>query len=448
MKKDKKPYQCGFCKAFFNKWSGQCTQCSTWGSISEQKEATSTKGEALQISTFFGKDLQQGIDKTIYTSIKEINHVLGGALVCGATILLGGDPGIGKSTLMLQLVTNLAKDGITSLYVSGEESVNQIKLRASRLKEKPVNDYAKILAAGDLEDIIATIESIPKLDVVVIDSIQTLHCKETSSAPGTMAQIRTSAQKLIYYAKRKNISLFLIGHITKDGQIAGPKVLEHMVDTVLQFEGDHNYHYRILRALKNRFGPVNEVGVFEMTQNGLEEVKNPSQVFLTNTSESKTGTSIFVGIEGSRAILAEIQALVAPSPINSAKRNVIGWDQNRLAMILAVLAVRCGLNLYSYDVYLNIVGGLKISEPAADLAVAAAVISASTNKATPHSSVFFGEISLSGEIKKSVQHAKRINEAKKVGFKTLICNIPKEQRDTDLNLISLSNVQQLRDIFQ
>jgi DNA repair protein RadA/Sms len=447
VKKDKQHYCCSFCKALFNKWSGQCVQCSTWGSISEQKEATSTKGEALPISTFFGKDLQNP-DKTIYTSIKEMNHVLGGALVCGATILLGGDPGIGKSTLMLQLVANLAKDGTTCLYVSGEESINQIQLRASRLKEKPINDYAKIVATGDLEAIIATIESIPKLDVVVIDSIQTLHCRETSSAPGTMAQIRTSAQKLISYAKRKNISLFLVGHITKDGQIAGPKVLEHMVDTVLQFEGDHNYHYRILRALKNRFGPVNEVGVFEMSQNGLEEVTNPAQIFLTNNSESRSGSSVFVGIEGSRAMLAEIQALVAPSPMSPAKRNVIGWDHNRLSMILAVLAVRCGLNLYAHDVYLNIVGGLKISEPAADLAVAAAVISASTNKASPPGSVFFGEISLSGDVKKSIQQSKRINEAKKVGFKTLICNPSQEQKDTELNLISLSNVQQLREIFR
>ncbi len=446
MKKDKNLYSCAVCRAIVNKWMGQCPQCNSWGSISEQQEATSTKGEALQISTFFDKDLYTP-DKIIYTSIKEMNHVLGGSLVCGATILLGGDPGIGKSTLMLQLVTNLAKDGVTCLYVSGEESVNQIKLRASRLKEEPINDCAKVLATGDLEDIIATIESIAKLDVVVIDSIQTLHCQDTSSAPGTMAQIRSSAQKLICYAKRKNISLFLVGHITKDGQIAGPKVLEHMVDTVLQFEGDHNYHYRILRALKNRFGPVNEVGVFEMTQNGLEEVTNPSQIFLTNTSDSKTGTSIFVSIEGSRAILAEIQALVAPSPINLAKRNVIGWDHNRLSMILAVLAVRCGLNLYAYDVYLNIVGGLKISEPAADLAVAAAVISASTNRAPPAGSVFFGEISLSGEIKKGVQQAKRINEARKVGFKTIVCNVSQEQKDTDLNIISLSNVQQLRDIF-
>jgi DNA repair protein RadA/Sms len=316
------------------------------------------------------------------------------------------------------------------------------------LKEKPINDYAKIVATGDLEAIIATIESIPKLDVVVIDSIQTLHCRETSSAPGTMAQIRTSAQKLISYAKRKNISLFLVGHITKDGQIAGPKVLEHMVDTVLQFEGDHNYHYRILRALKNRFGPVNEVGVFEMSQNGLEEVTNPAQIFLTNNPESRSGSSIFVGIEGSRAMLAEIQALVAPSPVSPAKRNVIGWDHNRLSMILAVLAVRCGLNLYAHDVYLNIVGGLKISEPAADLAVAAAVISASTNKASPPGSVFFGEISLSGDVKKSIQQSKRINEAKKVGFKTLICNPSQEQKDTELNLISLSNVQQLREIFR
>ncbi len=447
MKKDKTLYCCASCKTLFNKWSGQCMQCATWGSISEQKEATSTKGEALQISTFFGENLQNS-DKTVYTSIKEINHVLGGSLVCGSTILLGGDPGIGKSTLMLQLVTSLAKDGIISLYVSGEESVNQIKLRALRLKEKPTNDYAKLLATGNLEDIISTIESIPRLDVVVIDSIQTLHCKETNSAPGTMAQIRTTAQKLIYYTKRKNITLFLIGHITKDGQIAGPKVLEHMVDTVLQFEGDHNYHYRILRALKNRFGPVNEVGVFEMTQNGLEEVINPSQIFLTNTAESRSGTSIFVGIEGSRAMLVEIQALVAPSPIPSPKRNVIGWDHNRLSMILAVLAVRCGLNLYSYDVYLNIVGGLKISEPAADLAVAAAVISAITNKASPLSCVFFGEISLSGEIKKSVQQAKRINEAKKIGFKNLICNVSQEQHNSEINITSLSNVQQLRDIFQ
>jgi DNA repair protein RadA/Sms len=356
----------------------------------------------------------------IITPNNELNRVLGGGLVPASAILLGGDPGIGKSTLLLQLTSDLANAGIKSLYITGEESADQVKLRASRLGG--FNKESYVLAATNVHDILATIEKYKKeVSLVVIDSIQTIYSDDFSSAPGTVSQIRAASHALITYAKTHNIILLIVGHVTKDGQLAGPKVLEHMVDTVLYFEGDASYHYRILRSVKNRFGSVNEIGVFEMTGGGLKEVSNPSELFLMERENNVSGISVFAGIEGTRPILVEVQALVTPSNMAIPRRSVVGWDPNRLSMILAVLAVRAKLDLSNKEVYLSIAGGLKISEPAADLAVAAAIVSAATNKPLPQGSVFFGEIGLSGEVRKVTQVDARVNEAKKLGFTSVYC---------------------------
>lgn len=446
MSKSKKQYICNNCGSIASKWSGQCFDCSTWGSITEelgsrQEINIARIGNIIPTEEF---DDQVTEKIRIITPMEELNRVLGGGLVPASAILIGGDPGIGKSTLLLQLTAKLAASNVKCLYITGEESTNQVKLRASRLGLNA--EGSKILAATNLVDILATIDAQKKeLELVVIDSIQTVYSDDFSSAPGTVSQIRATSHELISYAKRNDIALLLVGHVTKDGQIAGPKVLEHMVDTVLYFEGDQNYHFRILRSIKNRFGGVNEIGVFEMTSKGLEEVSNPSGLFLMEREVNVSGTSVFAGIEGSRPILVEVQALIAPSNIPTPRRSVVGWDPNRLSMILAVLAVRYGLNLSSYEVYLSIAGGLKITEPGADLAVAAAIISAALNKPLPETSIFFGEIGLSGEVRKVSQADMRIKEAMKLGFNKAIC-APYSNITGD-NITTISHITQLKSII-
>lgn len=423
MAKEKKQYVCSNCGAVYAKWSGKCYECGAWETIYEEKEKPSSKAtkNAVELSPEV-LSAEDKIDESarIITPINELNRVLGGGLVPASAILLGGDPGIGKSTLLLQLTSELANSGIKSLYITGEESAQQVRLRASRLGAFQKESY--VLAATNVHDIIATIDKFKdEVSLVVIDSIQTIYSDEFSSAPGTVSQIRAATHELISYAKNHNIILLIVGHVTKEGQLAGPKVLEHMVDTVLYFEGESSYHYRILRSVKNRFGGVNEIGVFEMTDTGLKEVKNPSELFLMERENNVSGISVFAGIEGSRPILVEVQALVTKSNMVTPRRSVVGWDPNRLSMILAVLSVRCKLDLSNYEVYLSIAGGLKITEPAADLAVAAALVSASTNKPLPEAAVFFGEIGLSGEVRKVTQVDARINEATKLGFKKIYC---------------------------
>jgi DNA repair protein RadA/Sms len=402
---------------------GQCPECLEWGTVIEESVSASKiivpkTGSVQEIHTLADK-----IESTIRTKtpIEELNRVLGGGLVAGSAILIGGDPGIGKSTLLLQLCTSLASSDIGCLYITGEESTNQIKLRAQRLGIH--DNKTGLLAATNVEDIISTIDQNKKqLSVVVIDSIQTIASSEFSSAPGTVSQIRACAHQLIHYAKQNNITLLLACHVNKDGQLAGPKVLEHMVDTVLYFEGDHNNHFRILRSIKNRFGGVNEIGVFEMTSHGLVEISNPSELFLMERKNNVSGSAVFAGIEGSRPLLIEIQALIAPTNMATPRRSVVGWDNNRLSMIIAVLGVRFGLNLSSHEVYLSVAGGLRITEPAADLAVAAALISAASNKPLPQGSIFFGEVGLSGEVRKVAQTEARIKEATKLGFISMYCS--------------------------
>lgn len=441
MTKDKKQYVCSNCGNTSLKWSGQCFDCGVWGTITEEIISSNKnilkQGFKQNIEHLSSAATQQ---LRIRTPIEELNRVLGGGLVTGSAILIGGDPGIGKSTLLLQLVANAFPIKINCLYITGEESLDQIKLRAQRLKL--INNETQILAATNLEDIISTIEdNKSNIDLVVIDSIQTIATRELSSPAGTVSQIRTCANELVNYAKKNNIIILLSCHVTKDGQIAGPKILEHLVDTVLYFEGDHNNHFRILRSYKNRFGGVGEIGVFEMSSLGLIEVSNPSELFLMQRDKNVAGTAIFAGIEGTRPLLMEIQALIVPSNMVTPRRSAVGLDINRLSMILAVLNSRIGLNLSNYEVYLSVAGGLKVTEPASDLAVAASLISASTNAPLIEQSVFFGEISLSGEIRKTAKGESRVKEAIKLGFDKIICS-----KLENLQYDSITFIRHLKDL--
>ena len=365
--------------------------------------------------------------------VAELDRVLGGGLVAASAILVGGDPGIGKSTLLLQAAARFARNGLKVVYVTGEESAAQVQMRAQRLglTESPV----KLAAHTSLRDILATLDAeAPQL--AIIDSIQTMWLDTVESAPGSVSQVRASAHELTSFAKRRGIAVVMVGHVTKEGAIAGPRVVEHMVDTVLYFEGDRGHQFRILRAVKNRFGPADEIGVFEMTGKGLIEVKNPSALFLADRGSPVPGSVVFAGIEGTRPILCEIQALVAPAAPGQTRRSVVGWDGGRLAMILAVLDARAGLSFAGLDVYLNVAGGLRINEPAADLAVAMALVSAQSNRPLDPQTVVFGEISLSGALRSVAQTDSRLKEAQKLGFSTAILPVlPKRAAASGLSLI-------------
>jgi len=355
------------------------------------------------------------------SGIKEFDRVTGGGMVQGSALLVGGDPGIGKSTLLMQVAAQLSGTHKTA-YISGEEAIDQLRLRADRLGVADTD--VGLAAATSVRDIVASLGGAGGPDLVIIDSIQTMFVDSLDSAPGTVAQVRTSAQELIRLAKRSGFALILVGHVTKDGQIAGPRILEHMVDTVLYFEGDGSHQFRILRSVKNRFGATDEIGVFEMTSKGLAEVANPSALFLADREEDVSGAAVFAGMEGSRPLLVEIQSLTTPSALGTPRRAVVGWDSSRLAMIMAVLEARCGLTLSNLDVFLNVAGGLKISEPAADLAVVAALVSSVSGVAVPSETVVFGEISLSGEIRAVPQINARLKEASKLGFTRAIVPTP------------------------
>ena len=451
-KKSTIDYVCQSCGAVYPKWQGKCDACGEWNSIVEEKKPSaefsniSTKKQGSQID-FVSLNGESQTYQRLVTNLSEINRVSGGGLVPGSVILVGGDPGIGKSTLLLQIcadVANKLQDN-SCFYISGEEAIDQVRIRAKRLGLS--NAPVRLASTTSVKDIVATLEK-ENPSLVIIDSIQTMYIDEIESTPGSVAQVRASAYELIKIAKKKGFILFLVGHVTKQGAIAGPRVLEHMVDTVLYFEGDRGHHFRILRAVKNRYGATDEIGVFEMQDNGLIEVENPSALFLAERQGCISGSCVFAGIEGSRPLLVEIQALVGNSGYTSAKRAVVGWDSNRLAMILAVLEARCGMNFSTHDVYLNIAGGLKITEPAADLAVAMAVISSMTNKPLPADMVVFGEIGLSGEIRAVSQPTLRLKEAQKLGFSNAI--IPnsfskdkKQKLITGMSYHEIGNVQRL-----
>lgn len=424
--KTKSVFICQNCGAVHKKWNGRCSECGEWNSIIEESEEGGFITQNTDIISAISNSndiIFENLDKKIEdaprfnTGINELNRVLGGGVIKGSAILIGGDPGIGKSTLLLQTLCSLANKGLNALYLSGEESANQVRIRAQRLQLE--KSKLKLASTTCINDIIkALIKEQPQ--VVVIDSIQTVFNPNISAAAGTVSQVRNCGNELINIAKTKNIILFIVSHVNKDGQIAGPKVLEHMVDTVLYFEGDKEYQFRILRSIKNRFGAANEIGIFEMHDIGLCEIANPSQLFLSSREDLVSGSAVFAGIEGTRPLLAEIQALIAPSYMPSPRRAVVGWDQNRLSMIIAVLSTRFGTNLYDKEVYLNIVGGLKINEPAADLAVATALISAYKDIAISRDWVFMGEIGLSGEVRMVSQIEYRLKEAEKLGFKKAI----------------------------
>ena len=413
-------FVCQSCGATYTRWLGKCEACGAWNTIAEEAEVVASvpaaqragrKGRAVPLESLQGQGTPP---PRLVSGIGELDRVAGGGFVPGSILLLGGDPGIGKSTLLVQASAALANAGHRVIYVSGEEAVDQVRLRAGRLGlgEAQVG----LAAETNAENILATLASGPPVRMVVIDSIQTMWSDSVESAPGTVTQVRTSAQLMVRFAKQTGAAVILVGHVTKDGQIAGPRVVEHMVDAVLSFEGDGGHQFRILRAQKNRFGPTDEIGVFEMTGKGLSEVPNPSELFLSNRDAGAPGTAVFAGMEGTRPVLVEIQALVAPSTLGTPRRAVVGWDSSRLAMVLAVLDARCGVRLGGHDVYLNVAGGLRISEPAADLAVAAALVSALTGAPLPSESVYFGEVSLTGAVRQVSQTPARLKEAAKLGF--------------------------------
>ncbi|MGB9348289.1 MAG: DNA repair protein RadA, partial [Pseudolabrys sp.] len=377
------------------------------------------------------------------SGVAELDRVTGGGFVRGSVLLVGGDPGIGKSTLLIQAAAALARAGHRAVYISGEEAVAQVRLRAERLG---LRDSAVELAAETaVEDIIATLSEGKAPRLIVIDSIQTMWTDTVESAPGTVTQVRGSAQALIRFAKKSGAAIILVGHVTKDGQIAGPRVVEHMVDAVLSFEGEGSHQFRILRAVKNRFGPTDEIGVFEMTGSGLREIANPSKLFLSERDLGQPGTAVFAGIEGTRPLLVEIQALVAPTSLGTPRRAVVGWDPSRLSMVLAVLEAHCGVRLGSHDVYLNVAGGMRIQEPAADLAAAAALVSSLANAPLAADAVYFGEVSLSGAVRPVAQSAARIKEAAKLGFNRAV--VPEaahgENADPVLKIIDVANLANL-----
>lgn len=406
---------CQACGAAHGKWAGRCDACGAWNTLVEEARAAAPGGAGGGRRLALG-DLAEETPPVarLSSGIAELDRVLGGGLVPGSAVLIGGDPGIGKSTLLLQAAARVARSGASAIYVSGEESDAQIRLRARRLglAGAPV----ALAVSTSVGDVAATVDAPGAAQVLVIDSIQTMHTGGLESAPGTVGQVRASAQELIRAAKRRGTALLLVGHVTKDGQIAGPRVLEHMVDAVLYFEGERGHPFRILRAVKNRFGATDEIGVFAMTGRGLEEVANPSGLFLAERERPVSGAAVFAGVEGTRPVLVEIEALVAPSPLTTPRRAVVGWDSARLAMVLAVLEAHCGLALGGSEVYLNVAGGLRIAEPAADLAVAAALVSSLVDTPVPEGAVVFGEIGLSGEVRPVTQGDARLKEAAKLGF--------------------------------
>ena len=420
MAKPKRRYVCTECGSVTSRWQGQCIDCSQWNTLVEdapetvfaQKHDLSSGGRAVGFESLSAPS-EPLVRRS--TGLAEFDRALGGGFVPGSAVLMGGEPGIGKSTLLLQAAAGAARTGASAAYVSGEEATGQVRLRASRLglSDAPL----KLAAATSVRDILTTLAAGPPPALLVVDSIQTMHSDLIEGAPGTVSQVRASAFELIRYAKDNGVALVLVGHVTKDGTIAGPRVLEHMVDVVLSFEGERSHQYRILRALKNRFGAVDEIGVFAMEGQGLAEVPNPSLLFLSGRDEPVAGSSVFPALEGTRPVLVEVQALIVRLQSGATpRRAAVGWDGGRLAMLLAVLEARCGLNFASAEVYLNVAGGYRLTDPAADLAVAAALVSALADKPLPLRSVWFGEVSLAGEVRPVAHAGLRLREAAKLGF--------------------------------
>jgi DNA repair protein RadA/Sms len=436
-------FVCQSCGAASARWAGRCDACGGWNTLVEEGAAPATrgsrKGRLFVIEPLKGQTLEA---PRLASGVAEFDRVTGGGLVRGSVLLLGGDPGIGKSTLLIEVAAAYARHGQRAVYISGEEAVAQVRLRAERLG---LAEAAVELAAETaVEDIVATLSHGKPPQLLVIDSIQTMWTPTVDSAPGTVTQVRGAAGELIRFAKRSGTSVILVGHVTKDGQIAGPRVVEHMVDAVLSFEGEGSQQFRILRAIKNRFGPTDEIGVFEMTGSGLREVANPSELFLSERELGSPGTAVFAGVEGTRPLLVEIQALVAPTSLGTPRRAVVGWDPSRLSMVLAVLEAHCGVRLSGHDVYLNVAGGLRIAEPAADVAAAAALVSSLARASLPADAVYFGEVSLSGAVRPVAQTAARLKEAQKLGFVRAI--VPEAARTEAPQGFALSTIATLSEL--
>ena len=434
-------FTCTACGAAHGKWAGRCDACGAWNTVVEEAALTSgpralgLKGRPIVVSDLASTEAPPA---RVRSGLDELDRVLGGGLVAASAILVGGDPGIGKSTLLLQAAASFARGGVSCLYVSGEEAPAQVRMRALRLglADAPV----QLATETNLRDILTTLDA-RRPGLVIIDSIQTMWLDTIDAAPGSVAQVRASAQELVTFAKRRGVAVVLVGHVTKDGQIAGPRVVEHMVDCVLYFEGERGHQFRILRAVKNRFGASGEIGVFEMTGDGLVQVANPSALFLSDRDQPAPGAAVFAGIEGSRPLLTEIQALVAPTAFGTARRTVVGLDAGRVATILAVLEARCAIPFSGLDVFLNVAGGMRVVEPAADLAIAAALLSAREDVAIPPDMVLFGEISLSGALRPVGQAENRLKEAAKLGFKQAIA-----PTGSKLGLVAGMKVRQMPDL--
>lgn len=447
MAKTKINYVCTQCGAIQPKWMGKCPDCGSWNTLVENVEAPVSRFASSAVPQTAKSTVQklEQIDSSeeqrYLTQMEELNRVLGGGIVPGSVVLLSGDPGIGKSTLLLQICQTISSDA-QILYVSGEESLRQIKLRAARLGVTTPN--LSLSSTTNIEAVIDSIQSL-KPDIVMVDSIQTMNLSVLNSSSGSVTQVRECTQLLINIAKTMEIPVFIVGHVNKDGAIAGPKVMEHMVDAVLYFEGERNLSYRILRAIKNRYGSTNEIGVFEMGENGLDEVTNPSKAMLEGRPENVSGTCVACVIEGSRPILAEVQALVSKSGYAVPKRMATGFDYNRLSLILAVLEKRCGYFFGTLDAYINVVGGMKLDEPAADLPIALSLVSNLTDKVIPDDLVAFGEIGLAGEMRAVNRVLVRVKEAQRLGFKR--CILPKQciaaiSAEVDIQLIGVSTLSQ------
>lgn len=440
-------YVCQNCGAVTPRWAGKCESCNAWNTIVEENPGSGIggsskklvgKGRVMELVPLEGETPEA---PRIMSGITELDRVTGGGFVPGSALLVGGDPGIGKSTILLQAAAELARSGKKVIYISGEEAIAQVRMRAQRLGLRDAS--VQLAAETSVEDILTTLEADTPPALLILDSIQTLWTSQVDSAPGTVTQVRTAAQAMIRYAKKMGTTTILVGHVTKDGQIAGPRVVEHMVDAVFYFEGEGGHQFRIMRAVKNRFGPTDEIGVFEMTGGGLREVSNPSELFLGERKANNPGTAVFAGMEGTRPVLVEIQALVAPSSLGTPRRAVVGWDNSRLAMVIAVLETHCGVKIGANDVYLNIAGGLRIAEPAADLAVAAALVSSLTGAPLPQNSVYFGEISLSGAIRSVTHTQSRLKEAEKLGFTLATAAEATQDNASGLKDLSLNAIADL-----
>ncbi|MGG3449711.1 MULTISPECIES: DNA repair protein RadA [Bacillaceae] len=454
MVKKKTKFVCGSCGYESAKWMGKCPGCGEWNQMVEETAITGTpKRTFMHTETMMAKpsrliDVETAQEPRVETGLKEFNRVLGGGVVPGSLVLIGGDPGIGKSTLLLQVSSQLSSKGSNVLYISGEESVKQTKMRASRMNIN--NESLYIYAETNLQLIHSAIEEM-KPEFVIIDSIQTIHHPEVTSAPGSVSQVRECTAELMRIAKMNGIAIFIVGHVTKEGSIAGPRLLEHMVDTVLYFEGERHHTYRILRAVKNRFGSTNEMGIFEMKEIGLEEVANPSEIFLEERTQGTSGSTVVASMEGTRPVLVEIQALIAPTVFGNPRRMATGMDHNRVTLIMAVLEKRVGLLLQNQDAYLKVAGGVKLDEPAIDLAIAVSIASSFRDEPTGATDCLIGEVGLTGEVRRVSRIEQRVNEAAKLGFTRLVIpanNIGGWKAPTGVEIVGVSTVNEaLKIIF-